>query len=281
MKGWTFMIVTSGFFAFSALANVGDEIAQRYNKTVSNCGSASNPAFTCSGVLMRGATPGAGYHIWDPSPFAEKSGGISFSYLRADSKFFRLVRNYSSGYILHPHSRVPAGKIKPRVLCVFPFDADSYERKDHGCGENIHFPVISGACHSQGIRTPAQWYAHFNAVSGDKIRHQCGFNLDYSVRFKGNVFADSLKAERMLKGADSGQANELVLKAWSKAESARLPVQAFFYLDNGLRDAQYNQKDYYNQYKKIIPIVKITLPPTLKEQAIFQYNVGDQVVKSR
>jgi hypothetical protein len=58
-------------------------LTNRYADMRANCGTPSQPAFLCNGVMIRGTSsdPGA-YHVWDNSPGSITRGGVSASYLR-------------------------------------------------------------------------------------------------------------------------------------------------------------------------------------------------------
>ncbi|XDF79493.1 hypothetical protein AAFX60_020440 [Aliivibrio fischeri] len=86
-----------------------------YNETPDYCGNGS-PAFLCSGITFRGNKPG-NYHVWNPSPNAINTGGVSFSYLRKDSKYTRLAYGYDSGYIIYQIFGAPQGKRDLDYLC--------------------------------------------------------------------------------------------------------------------------------------------------------------------
>ena len=71
----------------AALAGPGEDTANalnaRYAKTSRNCGSTSQPAFLCEGVIVRAT---AEPKFWVPQEKNLQSGAISVSYLRKDAK---------------------------------------------------------------------------------------------------------------------------------------------------------------------------------------------------
>lgn len=72
---------------------------------------------------------------------------------RADSTFSRLAYAYVNGLIFKPYMSAGSDKLQPEVLCVFPIDAWTDGRANHGCGAHNQYPTESGPCQSQGITT--------------------------------------------------------------------------------------------------------------------------------
>jgi hypothetical protein len=160
------------------ISGVGEDtqrhLTNRYADTAVTCGAPSRPAFLCNGVMIRGTSYKAGRHSWDNSPANHTSGGVSFSYLRKDSKYEKLAYGYSNGYIFLP-VYYAGNKITPEILCAFPLDAGTSARANKGCGAYTGIPG-SAACQAQGIYTAAAWYNHFRA-SGSTRAAQCGFDV--------------------------------------------------------------------------------------------------------
>jgi hypothetical protein len=256
-------------------------LQSRYSTTVADCGSASTPAFLCSGVLLRGTEPSTTYHSWNPSPASQQSGGVSFSYLRKDSKFNRLVYNYSNGFIFYQIFGAPSDKIDVEILCSFPIDAGTVNRKDAGCGASHDYPNDSGPCQQQGIYTAEQWYAHYTQSGiADPHTYQCGFNVsDELGAGSADAFYQTIRAMSLIPTESIKTQNELRLATWAQNIPTTLPIQAFFYLSNGLANAQYDQQDFYKQSGIFIPIIALHLPASLSDDATFIYNPGDQVIK--
>lgn len=270
------------FNAYSIVTPVGtaSDLTKQYNNTSRNCGSANKPAFLCSGVLLRGTVPSTGYHSWEPSPVSIQSGGVSFSYLRKDVKFKKLAYGYKNGLIFYPHNTTPHGKVESEVLCSFPMDADSFNRNSNGCGAHNKYPSISKACQSLGVRTAGAWKNHYTASSTDPHLRQCGFDVRENVNSNADYFYESIKARSLISTEAFTEQNELRLTTWRQGIGEKLPIQAFFYVNNGLSYAQYDQRDYYKQTNIFIPIIKITLPNSLSEDVKFNYIASDQAIKS-
>lgn len=262
----------------------GDDIAgylnEDYNNTVINCGKESEPAFLCSGVMIRAALPGTGYHIWDPSPSAETTGGISFSYLRVDDNSLQLVHNESSGFIFYPYFYAPDGKdTNIDIMCSFPTDADTVNRSDNGCGQHSGDYPNSGPCQDQGITTAQGWYDNGTSMDGE-----CGFDVDDDSPYDtADAFMQSIQARSLLTDQQRNEQDEIRLKTWAMGMQDTLPVEAFWYIKGdaqGLSDAQYNQQDFYDSTTDhlVIPVITVIAPSDSSGTFAFEYNDADQVV---
>ena len=268
---------------YSARELKGEDTARhltdRYHNTVSNCGTSSAAAFLCSGVILRG-TSGVSteYHSWNPSPASIKSGGISFSYLRADSKYEKLAYGYNNGFIFYPKEYVPDGKINVPVLCSFPINASTSARPNkQGCDFHTSFPNNSQECQSQGITTASQWMSHYTSITINRQIHQCGFNVRSGLTSQADAFNASLQSMALNATESFSTQNELRLATWDQDIGNSLPMEAFFYLEDGLADAQFEQKDFYEVTGIIIPIIFITLPTSPNLDATFVYREADQI----
>jgi len=78
------------------------ELARWYNDKVTDCGNPGLAAALCSGVMLRATENNPAFLPWDPSNASIISGGVSFSWLRADSNFSNLVFGYRNGFIFYP-----------------------------------------------------------------------------------------------------------------------------------------------------------------------------------
>ena len=258
-------------------AEVAAELTTQYRDTRQDCGGANRPAFLCSGVLFRGTQASTLYHSWNPSPTSQQRGGVSFSFLRADSKFNRLAYDYNNGLIFQPYQLTATGKLNPEVLCVFPIDGWTFQRGDKGCGAHETFPAESRPCQAQGITTAQQWATHFNLTSGNKNTHQCGFDVRENINGSAAYFVAGLAARGLISAVSFGQTDELMVATWAQMENpTSLPIQAFFYLPGGLAGAQHDQKDYYRQAGSVVPIIAMMLPATAANDASFEYREQDQ-----
>jgi hypothetical protein len=262
-------------------AQVAYELKTLYNDRPVNCGTASMPGFLCSGIIFRATIPSTAYKSWAPSPSAVASGGFSFSYLRADAEFRRLVRDENNGFIIFPPLFAPVGRQKINVLCMFPVDGATNVRTENGCGVAQGAQSNSDLCHRQGIYTAEQWYDkrvadRFNNLS------QCGFNVKDDAKEKATLsFNEAIKAMSLGDNGTIHQQNEMRLAtaAWDVNRPETLPIKAFFYLPGGLEDAQYDQRDYFSTTSVLVPVIAMTLPGTRAQDASFVFNEADQAIK--
>lgn len=80
-----------------------------------------------------------------------KSGGISVSYLRKDSKFKKLAYRLNNGYFLHPVFSKPKLLEKYNVLCFSPLDGATDLRANAGCTDSNLIENIEKFCHETEI----------------------------------------------------------------------------------------------------------------------------------
>lgn len=267
----------------AAPAAVGDQaladIRSWYNDTVQNCGGATAPSFVCSGVMLRATETNPAFLPWDPSPGSVASGGISASWIRADTNFSDLVYNYWNGFILYPPSRRPGGSYAPQVLCVFPMDAATNGRpSDAGCGAHGSAPSTSAPCDDQGITTSLLWGAHFIALP-NKYSGQCGWDMRQGAVNTADRFIQSVKARSDLAAQWWTIQNELRLATWPNGTGKSLPIRAFFYVPGhagALDDARNDQQRYRSSYGIDMPIIRMTLPSSKGGRASFAYSEADQ-----
>lgn len=264
---------------------VGEEalgdIQKWYDDTSANCGSATLPAFLCTGVMLRATENDPAFYPWDPSPGSQANGGVSFSWLRSDTNFSQMVFDYANGFIFYPIDRVPAGKDRYEVLCVFPMDSDTYHRPtNQGCGQNSYGGAGSRPCDEQGIETAGAWNSHFNALSaGSKYNGQCGWNVRRGAPNTASRFNAAIGARAGMSASYWAIQDELRIGVWNQGQGGTLPLRAFFYLPDvggALAKAQDDQKRYTASYGVQIPIVRLTLPTFNGGEAGFAYSQADQ-----
>jgi hypothetical protein len=268
---------------------VAAQLTTLYGRKFPNCNKIdSQPAFLCSGITLRVTVkdPAGRYKVWDPSPTSTRSGGISFSYLRADTNFGRLAWGYGNGYILYPFLEQPAGKDQLQYLCTYPMDAWGWHRSaTQVCGPSASYPVQSKRCQDAGVTTAAQAVAVWNLSGGNPNLRQCGFDVqDDRNTLAGPAFYQSLLAKSMLGTTGFNEHNEIIIRTWSAGRANTFPIMAFFFIaggsNEGLADAQYNQRDFYNSTnpKIFVPIIRLTPPVNATGTATFAYVAADQVV---
>ncbi|MCE5980744.1 DUF2599 domain-containing protein [Pseudomonas sp. LF19] len=281
---YLWLMVAIGLYGPRLHAATGEETAKAltalYNDTRIDCGKPSMPAFLCTGIIFRGTTPSPAFRAWDPSPNSIVSGGTSFSFLRADSKYSKLAYGYTNGYFFYPPFAAPDDKDKIEVLCSFPMDAASEYRDEQGCGINSYTPEskeVSQRCDLQNIFTAQQWNDKFQRDGRDKTK-SCSFDVrDERNEKAGPAFYESIKAS-MAPGVSFDENNELRLATWPAGKGASLPIWAFFYLNDGLAGAQDDQKDFMQTTGQFVPVIQLVLPADASKDAQFLYNVSDQAV---
>ncbi|WP_282411533.1 halovibrin HvnC [Pseudomonas sp. PS02303] len=268
---------------------VAAQLTTLYGRKFPNCNKIdSQPAFLCSGITLRVTVkdPAGRYKVWDPSHTSTRSGGISFSYLRADTNFGRLAWGYGNGYILYPFLEQPAGKDQLQYLCTYPMDAWGWHRSaTEVCGPSASYPVQSKRCQDAGVTTAAQAVAVWNLSGGNPNLRQCGFDVqDDRNTLAGPAFYQSLLAKSMLGTTGFNEHNEIIIRTWPAGRANTFPIMAFFFIaggsNEGLADAQYNQRDFYNSTnpKIFVPIIRLTPPVNATGTATFAYIAADQVV---
>lgn len=256
---------------------VARHLTERYTDVRANCGTDSQPAFLCSGVTIRGTSSNPTYHVWNNSPASIEKGGVSFSYLRADSKFGKLALGYTNGFIFNAYFYAD-NQLHPEVLCFFPIDGATVNRSDKGCGPYTGF-AGSGPCHLQGVNTAAQFWTHYNAHSSDRRFYQCGFDVRNDRNaLAGPAFAAGVGAMKLMGAESFATQNEFIMAAWADGLGKTLPLEAFFYLSgtNGLAVAQNNQRDLKRTDGRLIPIISVRLPGNTTDPATFYYLPADQ-----
>lgn len=261
---------------------VARHLQERYDDGRADCQGL--PALLCSGILLRATSRGAGYHVWNPKPTAPIKNGVSFSWLRKDSAFGGVVFGYTNGFIVLPYFYADApsdGYTELTVLCIYPFDSDTYNRtggSNDGCG--AHNAVAgTGPCQAQGIQNASQWMAKFGNVA-NRHTQQCGFRL-----LPGTSHADlALQAQSTIRARQPNYFslhNEVMVGTWAQNDP-HLPLEAFFFIDgyaDGKTQAGQNQVDFEAQTGRWVPVIRITMPTSNNGAATFAYDAADQQVK--
>lgn len=266
---------------------VASELTRRYNDvSQTNCDFRSTPAFVCTGVIIRGTGAfSTAFHSWNPSPNDQSRQSVSAAFLRKDMKFkdFGLL-NYHHGIIFYPKAGKPASKFGIDVRCVYPLDGGTSHRTDHGCGL---YPGAPGGqeCVSQGVTDAAKWRDHYRQSVPNPQTHMCGFGVAKGVAESAFYFRQLAPIMAMqLRGY--GESNELVMEAWGQNLHRTIPIEAFFYLNGsaaGRNDSRSDQMDFYNTSAKdgapiVIPVIRVTLPASIAQDARFEYIQTDQAV---
>ena len=269
----------------AALAGPGEDTANalnaRYAKTSRNCGSTSQPAFLCEGVIVRAT---AEPKFWVPQEKNLQSGAISVSYLRKDAKFKTLVYRRNSGFTLFPVFNNPRSK-SYEVLCAFPNDGGTDNRKDRGCTDHVQTPAVESNCDVIGIRTGQDFINRFPA---DKVRYSeiCSFDVrDRRNDHAGPAFMASIEARNLGGETLFAVQNELRVATWGNTPPNDPPVESTFYTvppssdSPGLENARANQIEWWIAARRYLPLVRLDLPQTLSADARFSYKAEDQAIQ--
>jgi len=257
---------------------------RRYHNTTAPCDAAQDKAdYLCTGVLIRGTHPGEAKHVWWPEPksldgTSRATGGVSFSYLREDLKMLDTAWSYPNGFTVFPQMgkyKAPDDKIKLTVLCAFPVDGWTDLRDNKGCGTTVKFPQTSQVCPAD--MTGQKWVDTYPTLKGDAV---CGFDMTTQSRA---AFKPIVDAMHILQGKKSGTNadDELRIAAWPADDetSKVFPIESFFYKagsEQGLKNAQADQLDFYNSTKQFVPVIKIVFPSTTASSYDFSYTKADQ-----
>ncbi|WP_157646632.1 hypothetical protein [Burkholderia ubonensis] len=261
-------------------AETVNQLVKWYNLTTRDCGSSTSPAFLCSGVMIRATDSSPDFLPWEPSPGSIESGGISFSWYRADSNFKEFFP-FNNGFIFYPNREAPPGKINDlEVLCSFPYDAHTLIRDERGCGASPNMPS-SRPCERQGINNGQQWVDQF--LANPQYSAICGWGVRIgSSSNTANQFYQSIVARELLgKYPEYWKIhNEIRIETWKSGAGGGLPIQSFFYVigDGGaLGRARYDQQRYREKYGTIVPIIRLSPPNTANDRVWFSYEESDQV----
>ncbi|WP_312413678.1 Ig-like domain-containing protein [Pseudescherichia sp.] len=256
---------------------VAVNLSTQYKNTTAACKQNNSPAFNCSGVELRGTDHSSSYFAWNPSPSSVTSGGVSFSYLRADSKYNKLAYSYYNGFFVYPNDNKPDGKIDLDVLCSFPIDAATNSRNDAGCGM-YNGQSESKECQLQGITDADGWYDHYVKYNSSHTS-QCGFGLTKDYTGVTDAFYQTILSMTKISNESFQTQNEMRIATWQQDIPEQLPIQSFFYTNaSGLADAQADQRDFYEQTNGMfVPVIQLTLPASKTDDATFTYDPGAQV----
>lgn len=262
-------VLTVMFFAASISGgNIVDELRRRFNDVTNECVDAQNntqPAYKCAGLLIRGVELRKGMKFaWSLKSIDKEQNALSYAFLRRNHTFEYLGTGYDAGFILYPHLKTPPHKLQPKVLCTFPYNSNTVQRSDRGCGRNAADKTGSSEpCHTQNITTASEWLEHFELTNWANIL-LCGFK---TIKHRETEdFATAIQANILLLQNDiiAKFSNELRIEGWHEDNAKSIPIEAFFYFigtKNGYQNAVKFRDDFRAQSGgEIVPIVGIKLP---------------------
>jgi hypothetical protein len=239
---------------------IGYEVASRlnarYQQTASTC-QAGKTAFFCNGVLLRGTQASTAFHMWNPSPGSVANGGVSFSYLRKDAGLTKPV--FTQGFLVR-ESFAPAA-FPLTLMCAYPFDGATSRPLDT-CR------VRGDMCDELGITTVAAWVSRYATAP----HNSCAFNND------PEQFQLSIDVRPSVPNGNGW--NEVMIQTWPQDIPLQISLEAFYYSlkahfpGNGLAQAQFAQRDYFQTTARFLPIVLIDLEAPADQ--VFRYNPADQ-----
>lgn len=266
-----FLPVGSSYAKLSDGTSVATALNERFANVVSDCDG--NPAFYCSGIILRTNETNFSYPTWQPwwPNFTKES--LQFSYLRKDlgvnanTPFEYKVTGF--GIIIMRDNDTLATR------CIFPMDGATTYRDQFGCGElissNVEGDVDNSSCKSHGVETAEQWASQGNG---------CSFSTHDTKQF-----SESLKTTKTL-----NTYNEMVVNTsdsfWSSEAPSKDHIQALWYNPDadsstdpankkGLNGAQAEQQLYFDKTGEWVPIVSYNVSD---EKQLFSYSDEDQKV---
>ena len=276
------------FSATHANSSTGEQAIKQikswYNNTVNNCGDATKPAFLCSGIILRAVETNQNPLPVDPMPTDITNDGISFSWLRADNNFSRFIYTSQNGYIFYPPKYIPSSKFNNfSFLCAFPMYADSFSRDSNGCGASSTYPQQSRPCNQVGITNADQWITQFDTINTNKYQIQCGWDIRQGQPDIAQRFNENIQSRNLMDSESWAIQNEIRVKKGDIDTDENLPIHSFFYIkDNAeaLENARHDQRRYYKLYKKVIPIIEVSMPKIRTNNTDFNYVNDSQAIGS-
>lgn len=256
------------------LAATGPETAQllnqRYRNTSAEC-VGGNPAYFCSGVLVRGSD--GLQEFWKHSETSIQLGAQSFNYLRADLDTRTIGQPHG---IIFSDAFTAIGQGKPLdVLCAYPFEFPVQgTRPDSGCGwvAAVSSEQDISSCSGQGVTDVQGWLTHFQQ-EGQQAAGQCSLSSRDPA-----LFMASLIAHQQIDAQWSAQAAMVQIRNWNEQTPGQLPLLGLFYDVNrsqSLLGAQKDQRDYFVATGDWLPILRMDLSQA--PQAVFGFNQDDQL----
>ena len=254
-----------------------------YARTPENCGE-GRPLDQCSGLRMRGTDSMKSFEPWDPSPNSVSSGGVSMSFMRQDIKYEDLGLKKNNGFMLKPNDFIATSEKKISTLCFFPIDAWTDDRNDQGCSDNrTTIDYVEQSCQEAKIKDADQWLTNYRKIKNDH-KKQCGFEIK-DRKDAADAFWQGVLARQKIKNDRDAIATqtEIRVPTWKDDEDATLPILAFIYTPSdrktkteGLREAKDDQRRYFARTGKWVPVIRVDLPKSNNQDAVFTYYDADQ-----
>lgn len=240
-------------------ASILDDLNNRFHKTVDSCNE-NNPAYYCSGVLIRATGNSNGYYPWNPSPSAIELGSVSFSYLRNDIKINSLWKN--NGYIFKSQSDAISENTAINYRCSYPYEALSVSRGQNGCGE-INDDEQENNCYLLGAQSLYSWSELMIQKNNHISVAQCSFDATSTLEFILSLKAHDVGRfdldDSILMGLGE-QYNEILLEVWEQDQL--VPLEAFWYLsgdEEARNNALYDRVRYLEVTGNYVEVVELDL----------------------
>lgn len=262
-------------------ARAVEQLKRWYDSTTDDCGGPDKPSYLCSGIALRATATSPDSLPWDPSEKHIDKGSIAFSWVRRDSNFGRPF-DRANGFLLPPPQGVPEGKINNlEVLCTFPTDGNTDVREAaQGCGPREGLESTTDACQKVSITSADDWLRRYS-VEDVKRAWICGWDLrEKPANMRAEWFDMAIEVRAGLVGETWMGFNEILLPVWPSGSGAKLPVQAFFYVEGDQQaqvKAQYDQIR-YERYAQSIPVIRTKFPTDEDQVMVFTYAEEDQAV---
>ncbi|MDT3312101.1 hypothetical protein QZR14_12135 [Pseudomonas sp. rhizo66] len=253
------------------LAATGPETAQllnrRYQNTTAECAGA-NPAYFCSGVLMRGGDPAL--EFWKHGEVATQLGAEALVYLRSDLGTRTL--SLANGVVFSDSFTAIGLGRSLDVLCTYPFElALDGNRPDFGCG-TVTSGRDSNSCAAQGVTDAESWLTHFHQQDLQTAK-QCSLSSLDPAQFKA-----SLLAHQGIDNEWSARSMQVQLRNWDVSAPKQLPLQGLYYdmtQPAALLGAQRDQRAYFIATGDWLPIMRTDL--MYGPDAVFGFDLREQV----
>ncbi len=251
----------------------GETVVNRVNARYFDTTDCPNnmAAYMCNGVLLRFTGYSTAYHSWNPSPKAVEHKGVSFVFYRADLHIdLYLLGNQAGGGVGLIHRELAAPAQHPlTMLCVYPSDGATNLRTEK-CGTYLG-TATSGPCIDQSppVTDLASWQAQYERTT---LVSQCSLGVDKDA-FDLSILARSTFTSPPARASEYW--NEPVIAVWPENIPAQLPLEAILYIEGRLPGAQYIQRDYFQQTRRFLPILKVNTASGVAPP--FAYVPGDQI----
>ncbi|MHA6196549.1 hypothetical protein ACX3YG_19505 [Pseudomonas wadenswilerensis] len=252
------------------------ELTALYSATPTRCVDDS-PAYKCSGVMLRGTRQNlpVGQGAWEPYPRG-RTLDTSFTFARTDIRISRLAWHYANGFIIAPPQELS-------VNCIFPIDAVSDDRLEQGCGPNKTYvydyslceTLLAGAVDMDRNSAAYRWtldqlaqlWLDWDQRFASDMRRRCSYRLNdqYATQRFEIALAVAAKASQL-----TDKPNDMKVQTWNPGHDPRLPIRAFFYINDQGKPFAERDRDQFEQSTKIhLPILKLTIPDQNSGQLSF------------